>query len=163
MKQTNATLVSDMHLVSITLFMFVLPLVSIGIEHFLSDPLLPVMDLIGKWFLFWAVGVRLLTAGLRQAVDPVLAAKSIFHQSAQDSFALIRELGFANICLGLMAILSVFVPPSRPVAACAGGFFFGIAGITHHLKKPLSPAEWIAMVSDIFIASVMLGFVLVCL
>ncbi|GAB3942314.1 hypothetical protein GCM10028805_06750 [Spirosoma harenae] len=140
--------------------MFVLPLSSIFIDLFVNKVPFPVMNLVGKWFLFWAVGIRLFTAGIRQAINPAFTAQDIFHLTTRESFVIIRELGFANICLGLMAILSAYVPAAQVIVACGGGLFFGIAGITHLVKKPVSPNEWLAMISDIFIAVVMLAFLL---
>ncbi|QHV95117.1 DUF6790 family protein [Spirosoma endbachense] len=153
---------NNMYLITVILLMFVLPLSSILVELSFTNSSLPIMNLTGKWFLFWAVGMRLFTAGIRQAVNPAFTAKDIFHLTTQESYVIVKELGFANICLGLVAILSLFVPPSRLIAACAGGLFFGIAGTTHLLKKPVSSNEWIAMISDIFISVVMLVFILFC-
>lgn len=163
MEQQARTRPDSMYLAIVILLMFVLPLSSIGMEFFSDNSSLPIMDLVGKWFLFWAVGVRLFTAGIRQAINPAFTAKAIFHLTAQESFVVIRELGFANICLGLMAILSFYVPPARFVAACAGGLFFGLASIGHIVKKPVSSNEWIAMISDLFVTAVMLAFILFCL
>ena len=55
---------------AVVLLMGVLPIASvlaeIAFSH--SETRLPIF--IGKWFVFWAVGVRLLLAGLRQIVNP---------------------------------------------------------------------------------------------
>jgi hypothetical protein len=117
--------------------------------------------LIGKWFVFWAIGIRLFTAGLRQAAKPAFTAKDIFHIDSIESHIIIRELGFANICFGLLGILSLFVPEWRTAAAFTGGMYMGIAGVYHIIKKPASPNEVIAMVSDIFIFLVMAGYVFI--
>jgi hypothetical protein len=117
--------------------------------------------LIGKWFVFWAIGIRLFTAGLRQAAKPAFTAIDIFHIDSIESHIIIRELGFANICFGLLGILSLFVPEWRTAAAFTGGMYMGIAGVYHIIKKPASPNEVIAMVSDIFIFLVMAGYVFI--
>ena len=48
-----------MYLVIVTLLMLVLPVGSIAAEYF-SGGAAPLMLLVGKWFVFWSVGVRLL-------------------------------------------------------------------------------------------------------
>jgi hypothetical protein len=68
-------------------------------------------------------------------------------------------LGLANICIGAAGIISLFIPQWRMAAAFVGGFYIGIAGINHIIKKPTSPNEWVAMISDLFIFVV----VLVCM
>ncbi|WP_460995514.1 DUF6790 family protein [Spirosoma harenae] len=160
MAHQSQTKPSRSYSIAVILLMFVLPLSSIFIDLFVNKVPFPVMNLVGKWFLFWAVGIRLFTAGIRQAINPAFTAQDIFHLTTRESFVIIRELGFANICLGLMAILSAYVPAAQVIVACGGGLFFGIAGITHLVKKPVSPNEWLAMISDIFIAVVMLAFLL---
>ncbi len=58
------------------------------------------------------------------------------------------------ICLGLAAAISGFAPSWRVGAAFAGGLYFGIAGAMHVVKRPATPNEWIALVSDLFIFAV---------
>lgn len=44
-------------------------------------------------------------------------------------------------------------------AAFAGRLYFGIAGAMHVTKRPATPNEWVALVSDLFIfAIVATGF-----
>jgi hypothetical protein len=106
-------------------------------------------ELIGKWFIFYAVGIRLFTAGISQASNPAFTG-SIFKMKTQESFVIIRELGFANIALGIMGILSVLNNNWRVLAAFTGGLFLGLAGFQHLFKKPDSQNEWIAMTYDLF-------------
>jgi len=149
-------------LISVLLFMFILPVFSILIEwHFRQSPLGWV--LVGKWFVFWAVGVRLFIAGIRQLTKPAFTAKEIFHLSGEESFIIIKELGLANICFGTIGILSLFKVAWCEAAAITGGLYFGLAGIQHLFKKPDSNNEVIAMVSDIYIFVLLLlylGFTL---
>jgi hypothetical protein len=127
------------------------------LAELLADQLpAPTMYLIGKWFIFWGIGVRLFTAGLKQVINPAFTAASIFHLKEKESQVVVRELGYANICLGIIGIVSLFIPHWRIVAACSGGLFFGIAGANHLIKKPAGINELIAMVSDVFIALVVL-------
>jgi hypothetical protein len=67
-----------MYLAVVVLLMGVLPAVSIVAEAALSHGGADLTLLIGKWFVFWSVGVRLILAGLRQIADPSFTAESIF-------------------------------------------------------------------------------------
>ena len=148
----------SLYLVSVLLFMLVLPVASIAFEHFNHQ--LPIDNiLIGKWFVFWVVGVRLFIAGLRQVMKPAFIAQEIFHIKSEESFVVVRELGFANICMGLVGILSILNPVWCPLVAIGGGLYFGLAGILHVIKKPVSTNETIAMVSDLLFFALMLVYV----
>ena len=59
--------------------------------------------LIGKWFVFWAVGVRLLLAGVRQYFQPAFTAKDILGIESPDVFVLVRELEAPISRLALLA------------------------------------------------------------
>jgi hypothetical protein len=138
----------SLYLVSVLLFMLVLPTASIAVENFNHQT--PVNNnLIGKWFVFWVIGVRLFIAGLRQVFKPAFTAQEIFHIKSEESFVVVKELGLANICMGSMGILSLLNPDWCLLAAIGGGLYFGLAGILHVIKKPVSTNETIAMVSDL--------------
>ena len=147
------------YLIIILLLMLVLPSMSVGIDYSISTIHVSLIPLIGKWFIFWSIGVRLFSAGIRQVSKPAFTAETIFHITNEDSFVIVKELGFANICLGLIGIISLFIPDWRMASAFAGGLFMGIAGINHIIKKPEGINELIAMVSDIFIAIVMISVI----
>jgi hypothetical protein len=145
-----ATKKVPIYLVSILLFMVLLPIFCIVVEWRAQDATLSWL-LLGKWFVFWPIGIRLFIAGLRQATKPAFTAREIFHLNSDDSFPIIKELGFANMSLGGIAILSLFVPSWRVPAAAAGGLYFGLAGLLHLFKKRDSRNETIAMISDLYI------------
>jgi len=150
----------SLYLVSVILFMVVLPVISIATEWHYGH--LFGWALIGRWFVFWASGVRLFMAGIRQITKPAFTAQQIFHMSGTESFAIIRELGFANVCFGLLGIISLFLPAWCPAAAFAGGLYFGLAGLLHVFKKPDSTNEVIAMVSDLYIFIILFLYLGVC-
>lgn len=154
--------VSKLYLSSVLLFMLILPIVFIlkdaKISTVTDDNNLT--EVTGKWFLFWGIGLRLFTAGIRQVTKPSFTAQEIFHINDVSVNPIVKELGFANICLSLIAIISLFIPSWRPAAAFAGGLYFGQAGIFHIIKKPVTSNEKIAMISDIFIAVVMAVYLL---
>ncbi|MFT3946649.1 MAG: hypothetical protein QM763_06710 [Agriterribacter sp.] len=67
--------------------------------------------------LYWANGLSFLRLGSgffwqvsdrRQALH--LPLKEIFHIDSPDSLPIVRELGFANLCFGLVGIVSLFIP-----------------------------------------------------
>ncbi len=155
MEKQESTKIDKPYLLIVTGLMLVLPLVSIIIDWMIFKNQVSIIDLVGKWFVFWAVGIRLFTAGLRQSFNPSFTAKNIFFITDESSFVIVRELGFANICMGIIGVISVFIPSFRLAAAVSGGLYMGIAGVNHIIKKPSSPNEWLAMVSDVFIGMIM--------
>ncbi len=138
------------YLIMNMLLLFILPLLSIASECIIEKE---TMDwiLIGKWFIFWAIGIRLFTAGIKQSSNPEFTAVKIFKMRSSESFVVIRELGFANIALGVMGILSVINSNWRILAAITGGLFFGFAGTQHLFKRPDSRNELIAMLYDLIV------------
>jgi hypothetical protein len=136
--------------------MFVLPLCSIafGVWHTGASVSAALM---AKWFVFWSVGWRLFLAGARQILQPAYTAKVILGLKGDDSLLLVRELGFANLALGITGIASLFVPSWQLAVALAGGVFYGLAGVNHVLQQHRGRLENVAMLSDLSIAIVLLG------
>ncbi len=143
--------VSKPYLFAVVALTFILPALSVLSEWLISKNPPGFLDLLGKWFIFWAVGVRLLMAGFTQIFRPAFTAKNIFHIEHEPSHTIVRELGFANLCFGLIGIVSLFVPSWRVVSAFGSGLYYGVAGVSHFIKKPASANESLAMASDIFI------------
>jgi|SRR5271170_6751287 len=151
MENGNKAGVNKLYLFVVLAFSLFLPALSVLSEWLITKNPPDPLALIGKWFIFWAVGVRLLMAGLRQVFNPAFTAKDIFHIDHAASHAIVRELGFANICFGLIGVISLFLPAWRLVSAFGSGLYYGIAGVNHFVRKGLSANETVAMVSDIFI------------
>ena len=147
------------YLIMNVLLLLVLPALCIFSEVLIEKEG-PGWMLMGKWFIFWAVGIRLFTAGIKQSSNPEFTATKIFHLKTAESFVVIRELGFANIALGVMGILSVINSNWRILAAIIGGLFFGLAGFQHIFKKPDSRNELIAMLYDIAVLLVILFYLI---
>jgi hypothetical protein len=148
-----------MYYMIILCLMLIFPLVSIIFEIDLNHSA-SILSLIGKWFTFWAVGVRLFTAGLRQAIQPKYTAENILNIKTKDALIMIRELGFANLAIGTLGILSIFVSNGSIAGAITGGVFYMLAGTNHAFQHHRNRLENVAMVSDIFIASVLLTYCL---
>lgn len=150
-----------MYVFTVIALMFVLPIVSIIIELIVNQNYTSLIDVIGKWFVFWAIGVRLFTAGLRQIIKPGLTAEGILGIKDKASWQLVRELGFANTAIGLAGIISLWATDWRLACALVGGLFLLLAGLEHVKKKQRNGEEILAMVSDLFIGVIGVGLVIV--
>jgi hypothetical protein len=148
-----------MYYVMIALLMFVAPVVSIVGELAVVQNPAELVILVGKWFIFWGVGVRLFTAGLKQVSQPSFTA-SIMKIKSKDSYIVIRELGFANLAIGTVALSIAFNTEWIVPAAIAGAIFYGAAGLQHVTKKPATTMEAVALASDLFMALVCVGFLI---
>ena len=116
-----------MYLASIVLLLFVLPAGCVIGQMLWFAGAADVMLLVGKWFVFWAVGVRLFIAGVRQVAQPQFTAESIFEIKDRAAFAIVRELGFANLSTGTLGLANLAVPAWVVPAAIVGGLFYGLA------------------------------------
>ncbi|GAB2809518.1 DUF6790 family protein [Ferruginibacter profundus] len=152
--------VNKKYIIVVTVFTFLLPLLCTAIEVVTQKSAVFSFELLGKWFIFSAVGLRLFVAGIKQSTDPAFTAKEIFHLNNPDSFPIVRELGFANLCFGLTGIISLFMPQWRMVSAFGSGLYYGIAGLQHLIKKPAGANEKFALVTDIIIFFFLLAYFL---
>ena len=137
----------------------VLPLLSIWIEHQFRGATISA-ELVARWFVFWAIGVRLFMAGVRQIAQPAYTAQVILGLKSPDALLVVRELGFANAALGAVALISIFARPWAPPIALVGAIFFGLAGVNHLLHGDRTRLQSIAMISDLFIAVVLAACVI---
>ena len=146
------------YLISVSLMTFVIPIAGFLAEHFIQNNPLTFV-LFAKWFIFSAVGLRLFVAGIQQSTNPAFTAKEIFHIDSPDSFPIVRELGFANLCFGVVGIVSLFKPEFRVVSALASGLYYGLAGAMHFVKKPAGINETFALWTDLIIFAVLLTYI----
>ena len=147
---------NKVYISSIITLMLIAPILSIFIDKVFSQSNEGLFALIEKWFVFWAIGLRLMTAGIRQVVNPAFTVEKIFNLKSKESRIVVRELGFANICSGLLGVLSLTYSQFRISAVIVGGLYLGIAGFYHLIKKPDNINEKVAMVSDLFIFIIMI-------
>lgn len=145
-----------MYLAIVTLLMGVLPVASIVVEWAVQQGSADLLLLVGRWFVFWSVGVRLLLAGVRQIANPAFTAGTIFGVTETAALTIVQELGFANLSIGLLGALSLARPAWVVPSAIAGGLFYGLAGLKHLVKGERNRTETIAMLSDLF-AFIVLG------
>jgi len=144
-----------MQLVLVVLLIGVLPIGSILIEWLFFPNQPGLLVLVGKWFVFWAVGCRLLTAGFKQMTDPSYTAETIFRISDKSAQKIVMELGFANVSMGTLAVLSIVNGAWVTPAAIVGVLFFALAGGKHVMNSERTQPENIALWSDLFIALVL--------
>lgn len=129
-----------------------LPILSGAIELVLGggDPVL----VFGRWWVFWGVGTRLLVAGIAQLsgkgpTSEILGATAPTMQETQ----LTRELGMANVGMGLAGLLAL-IPGWALPAGLAGGIFLLIAGVMHLPKKGKNAQESLATWTDLVVGIV---------
>jgi hypothetical protein len=148
-----------MYIAVVALTMLVLPSASVAVAHAL-DPAAPWLALVGRWFVFWGVGVRLTLAGARQLLQPGFTAKEIFHMTSDEALPLVSELGVANLATGVVGLLSLAAPTFTLPVAIAAGIFYGVAGLRHLSGRDRSRNETVAMAGDLFLFAVLAIFVL---
>ncbi len=127
--------------------MFVIPAGFVIFEY--NKKKSDLINIAGKWFFFWAIGIRLLVTGLMQVFNPAYTGGIV---GDDQSYLIIQELGFANLLMGSLAILSLYKPAYIEVASM-GGIYMGLAGILHVLRvhTEVSQKETIALISDLYI------------
>ncbi|MGY4858389.1 hypothetical protein [Cryobacterium sp. AP23] len=134
----------------------VLPIVAGCLELVVlgGDP----VPVFGMWWVFWGVGTRLLVAGIAQAsgAGPTAAILGATAPSVQAQ-QLGRELGMANIGMGLAGLLAL-VPGWALPAGIAGGTFLLIAGILHVPKRNKNAKEALATWTDLLVGVVVMAF-----
>jgi hypothetical protein len=152
----------NMYLPMVISLMVVLPIASIVVEVFLLHRAFSA-EIARRWFVFWAVGVRLLTAGLSQIIRPRFTAEEILGMRSEEALFFVRELGFANTAVGVAGVACVVARGWSLPLALVGGVFYGLAGFNHALHEERNRLQDIAMVSDLFVAAVLLGLCLAAL
>ncbi|WP_454917508.1 DUF6790 family protein [Xanthobacter sediminis] len=144
-----------MYLGVIIATMLVLPLGSIGVELAVHGGAVPALA--GKWFVFWGLGVRIMLAAVKQMAQPEFTAR-ILQIDDPRADVVVRELGFANAAIALIALLSLAWPSFLVPAALAGVVLLGLAGLQHVVRTSRNAQETIAMVSDLGLAAVLVVF-----
>jgi hypothetical protein len=148
-----------MYVIIVFLLLFALPVGSVLAEHSYLHSAAPLMLLAGKWFVFWAVGIRLFLAGIRQSLQPKFTARQIFEIESDEVLPIVQELGFANLSMGLLGIVSLPVPAFVLPAAVVGGFYYGLAGIKHTARGGRNFNSNVAMITDLYVFAILASYV----
>jgi len=124
-KQTdkNHSGANKQYLIVVPVLTFVLPAICTVAQLLIHKDTKFSFELFGKWFIFCAVGLRLFLAGIKQITNPAFTAKEIFHIDSINSSPIVRELGFSNLCFGLIGLISLFKPECRVVSAFGSGLY----------------------------------------
>ncbi|MFF2051073.1 hypothetical protein ACFVU2_05670 [Leifsonia sp. NPDC058194] len=149
-----------MYIALVLLQTLILPLVS-GVVHLAvagGDPLV----VFGMWWGFWGVGTRLLVAGVSQLVNPARTSKGILGIGDPAAAQIVHELAFANLSLGVAAVVTSLVPPWGVLGALPGAIYLGLAGVRHVAKRGKAAEENVATWTDLLVFVVVaLGIVAV--
>jgi hypothetical protein len=139
-----------MYLVMVVVLMGAAPALSAAAELALHGGANPAFA-IARWFVFWSVGVRLLLAGVRQSANPAYTARTIFHVGEPAALTIVRELGFANLSIGVLGVSAILNRNWVVPAAIVGGLYFGLAGVQHATHSDRNRLQTIAMISDLWV------------
>lgn len=141
----------------IVTLMLALPIVCTVTQVFHSNHGVFSFDILLKWLVFWAVGIRLLVAGVRQIFQPSYTAEVVLRLQGDDCKRVIRELGFGNLAIGVLGVGSLLFSQRWLLpAAIAGTVLYGLAGINHFLHKARGTNENLVMVADVLVAVVLI-------
>lgn len=149
-----------MYSVIVVLLLLILPAVSAILEAAFSPHGVSTMGLVGKWYVFWGCGIRLLLAGIRQVGQPRFTAAGIFDLDNVKAFPIVREIGFGNLAIGTLGACTIVRPAWLVPAAIVGGLYYGLAGLGHLLRGERTFKETVAMLSDGFAFFVLLAVVI---
>lgn len=128
-------------------------------ERFVFNGGADLLTYLGKWTVFWAGGVRLLAAGVRQVVQPGWTLREVFEVASDDGKPVVQELGFANIAIGLVCTLSLIEPRFLVAGAVVSGVFYAFAGLKHATADNRNTNRNVAMLTDVYVGAVLAAFV----
>ncbi|MFD2140941.1 DUF6790 family protein [Ancylobacter oerskovii] len=146
---------------TLLLTMVILPIVSIASELAGNGTLIGFFAIASKWFVFWAVGVRLLLAGLMQLIKPGYTASAILGVDDVRAHVLVQELGCANLAMGAAGLLSLLISSWVFPVAFVGAAFLGLAGLNHMRRPERNLRENMAMASDLVAAFILFAAFLI--
>ena len=141
-----------MYIVLVLLQTLLLPLASSVIHLTVAggNPLI----VAGMWWAFWGVGTRLVVAGISQLVNPARTAHGILGIDDAGAEQVVHELGYANLSMGLIALVAPFVPGWGILGAVAGAIYLGLAGFRHVTKRGKNLDENVATWTDLLVFAV---------
>lgn len=147
-----------MYLAAVTLLMSVLPVASVLIEGSMTGYAAGPWFLIGKWFVFWAVGVRLALVAVSQIARPAVTANTLFGIEDRRVLPLVLELGFGNLAIGALALVTMVKHEWTAPAAVAGEIVSALSGLKLSAKPARSRSETIVMISDLWVFAVLSAY-----
>jgi hypothetical protein len=92
-------------------------------------------------------------------LKPEYTVQGILGASNADAAHIAQELGFANVCMGLAAVVAFARPEWWVVGAIPGGLFLLLAGLRHVAKPGKDREELVATWTDLLVGAVMVVLV----
>lgn len=146
-----------MFIAAVLALMLILPVASIAIDVIVGHHGVLEATIVGRWCVFWMVGVRLFLAGLRQILQPRFTAETILGAEGPGALFVVRELGFANTAVGSAGLGTLLFAAWTLPLAVIGAIFYALAGINHMTHGSRNRLENAVMLSDLFAAVVLLS------
>ncbi len=148
-----------MYYIVVILLTVVLPIASAVVERVVYGSTDPWMIVMGAWMVFWAGGVRLFIAGVRQVVQPRFTSEEIFGIKSDEPLPIVQELGFANLAMSVLSLLTIADKGLLLGAALVGGLYYGFAGVRHMTHGEPNARRFTAMVTDLLVFVMLAAFV----
>jgi len=146
---------TPVYIIIVLLLMLVLSALSVVKEWYFLGSDAGLFLLIGKWFVFWGVAIRLTSARARQAMNPKYTAETILGLETSEPRVVVRKLGCANIAIGTGEFASILAHQWRTPAVVAGAIFYGLAGDNHLVAKNRNRLQNVAALSDLLACSIL--------
>lgn len=149
-----------MYPAALALLLFIFPITCLTMDALVFNAgAAGLLDLVGKWFTFWAVGVRLFGAGLVQIARPQVTAQSIFGIKGASANPVVREVGFGNLSLGAVGIWSLTMSSWVVPMALAGGLYYGLTAVGHMIRRSKNEHAQMILMADLFVFAVLGAFI----
>ena len=149
-----------MYLISVVLLLLIFPVASIIFEALWRGSFAELTPLVGKWFVFWPIGVRLFIAGLRQVARPSFTAEHIFQIKDAAVLPIVREIGFGNLAMGKSRVAHASEPNVPPAGRHSWRALLWPSRLGPCVSWAPDPAGWTALVSDLLIFFVLVAVIL---
>ena len=134
------------------LFVFALPILSVIVQHHLTKvDITPA--LLGRWFILWVVGIRLLVVGFAKVIHSGRKGNAVLLNS-DDGIGLSKITGLAKMALAGLGFLCVAYDQWSLLPTITVGIYLGLAGFQHDFKKPTTSEGWISMSYDMIVCTV---------
>lgn len=148
-----------MYVIVVVLLTILLPAGSAVAERFVFNGPADLVSYLGKWMVFWAGGVRLMAAGVRQVIQPGWTLREVFEVEDPSGRPVVQELGFANIAIGVVCLSSLVEPRLLVAGAIVSGVFYGLAGLGHALADNRNLNRNVAMLTNVAVSAALAWFV----
>lgn len=134
----------------------IIPIMCVLIDYFIyrkGNDSSSKFDIICKWFVFWSLGISAVTAGLMQMFNPAYTANLL--SISTNDFIVIKELGYANFSIGLIAVISLKYEKFRQPAAISYGVFMLLCMLNHMTRlNVISLDEIVSTAADLLVVVV---------